>query len=160
MTAFPQLLEAFARLSQTQRDRLYLSVNGYSTEQEIRLLETRGLALQPNLIISYILNVHSSNKAFDGYGNGWNWLTGRRALAKIWGRFRGDPSEYHHLIYAKSGQTVNRAPTRARLSRTPVRSLSRLFPCFGSNRGFTLGRITRFYQGSLRENGLAFSTLP
>jgi hypothetical protein len=61
--AFPQLLETLLSGDETgsalNRPPLVynLAVAGYSTEQEIRLLETRGLALKPSRILwSYVLN--------------------------------------------------------------------------------------------------------
>ncbi len=60
--AFPQVLEEFLRDDTggaASRPALVynLAVAGYSTEQEIRLLETRGLALDPDRVLwSYVLN--------------------------------------------------------------------------------------------------------
>ncbi len=60
--AFPQLLESqLHKMANEQGETppaVYnLAVDGYSTEQELRLLELRGLELQPDLvIINYVLN--------------------------------------------------------------------------------------------------------
>lgn len=61
--AFPQLLEALLGEGETGSARsrpplVYnLAVAGYSTEQELRLLETKGLSLKPSRILwSYVLN--------------------------------------------------------------------------------------------------------
>lgn len=61
--AFPQALERLladdAAASETASPPIVfnLAVDGYSTDQELALLETRGLALDPDLVIlSYVLN--------------------------------------------------------------------------------------------------------
>ena len=168
--AFPQILEG--RLRELRpRSRgpaiVYnLSVTGYSTEQEIRLLETRGLALQPNLIIiSYVLNDPApSNKAFDGYGTGLELVDyGRRALTKILGRFRGDPSEYHHLIHARHReQTVNQFRQLGAISRSQsVPILVALIPVFRFEPGkpYAWQDLHDFIKILCQENGLAFLDL-
>jgi lysophospholipase L1-like esterase len=59
--AFPQLLEIHLH-TMTAKDEIppiiyNLSVDGYSTEQELRMLERRGFEFQPDLvIINYVLN--------------------------------------------------------------------------------------------------------
>jgi len=56
--AWPQQLEKLLGETHGKTIRVYnMAVNGYSTQQEVRLLETKGLAYQPDLVIlNYALN--------------------------------------------------------------------------------------------------------
>ena len=108
-SAFPQVLEAELHQLGTEpyaSSIVYnLSVDGYSTEQEIRLLETRGLALHPDLVIlSYVLN--DPDEADGGlaryYGSRIELVQlAQRALAEFRRRFNGYPDEYHHRTHAE-----------------------------------------------------------
>lgn len=56
--AWPQQLEKLLGEAKRKPIRVYnLAVNGYSTQQEVRMLETKGLAYEPDLVIlNYALN--------------------------------------------------------------------------------------------------------
>ncbi len=108
--AFPQLLERRLAEHTSANEKppiVYnLAVDGYSTEQEIRLLELRGLPLRPDLmIVSYVLN---DPDIADGgltryYTSRIELLEiAKRALRRVHGVSTGKsrPTEYHRRIHA------------------------------------------------------------
>jgi lysophospholipase L1-like esterase len=124
--AFPQALERQLherRLPPRTSPIVYnLAVDGYSTAQEIRLLETRGLALQPSLVLlSYVLNDPDTR---DGglaqyYASRMALVAlGKDALTPILDRLHGYPREYHHLIHARyRDQTITQFRHLGQISR-------------------------------------------
>jgi lysophospholipase L1-like esterase len=166
-SAFPQVLERKLR-GLTPNDRaspiVYnLAVTGYSTAQEIRLLETRGVAFEPDLIIvSYVLN--------DPEVRGRAFISkielidlGSRALTKILDRLRGYPREYHHLVHAR-----NREQTMRQFRRLGEISRSRRIPIlvavtpvfqFKSGKSYEWQDLHDLIGSLCEENGLAFLDL-
>jgi lysophospholipase L1-like esterase len=107
--AFPQLLEKHLRGKNpghnTQPVVYNLAVDGYSTEQEIRMLELSGLGLKPDLvIINYLLNDPDVQD-----GGLSRYFTSRlellhladQAIKKISYILKGNsyPDEYHQRIH-------------------------------------------------------------
>lgn len=128
--AFPQLLEErLARRSLTAGEGpvVYnLGVDGYSTRKEIRLLETVGLALDPDLIlVAYVLNdpderVGVLRLPADG-GLGAHFAGGTtsellNAVQGAWARLRDRfgsaekarfvPDEYHHQVHQSGRERI------------------------------------------------------
>ncbi len=108
--AFPQVLERRLAEHASANEKppiVYnLAVDGYSTEQEIRLLELRGPALRPDIIIlSYSLN---DPDVADGgltryYTSRIELLeVAKQALRRVRGALSGEsqPTEYHRRIHA------------------------------------------------------------
>lgn len=125
-SAFPQMLESLLheqRLTPHASPMVYnLAVDGYSTEQEIRLLETRGLALRPNLIIvSYLLN--DPDTADGGLARYYTSRIAlidlvRNALTPYLDRLHDYPPEYHHRIHARfQDQTITQFRQLGQFSR-------------------------------------------
>jgi lysophospholipase L1-like esterase len=110
--AFPQVLESLlgesARGTTDSRPIVYnLAVDGYSTDQELRLLETKGLAYEPDLVIlSYVLNDPDTQDG--GLARYYTsrielWERVREALYRVEELRSGDsvPDEYHQRIHAR-----------------------------------------------------------
>jgi lysophospholipase L1-like esterase len=169
--AFPQVLESQLherRLKPRASSIVYnLSVDGYSTAQEIRLLETHGLALQPSLvIISYVLNDPDTR---DGglvqYYAARSALVdlGKRALTNILDRLHGYPREYHHLIHARyRDQTITQFRHLGQISRDrQVPILVVLSPVFRFklDEPYPWQDLHAFIRGLCEENDLAFLDL-
>lgn len=170
-SAFPQVLERQLRelgLKHRASPIVYnLAVDGYSTEQEIRLLETRGLALQPNLvIISYVLN--DPDTADGGLARYYTSRIelidlGKQALTKILDRLHSYPREYHHLIHARyRDQTIIQFRQLGYISRDrQVPLLVVLTPVlrFNPEKPYQWLDLHYFIRGLCEENGLAFLDL-
>ncbi len=110
---FPQRLEERLRQQSAPRQPppiVYnLAVDGYTTEQEIRLLETRGLALDPDLIIvSYVMN-----DPVDSGGGLARYYVGPRfelvgVLRKVlWNLTHKRPKEFHQYVHARHKKRVD-----------------------------------------------------
>jgi lysophospholipase L1-like esterase len=170
-SAFPQVLERELRHLGSEpfaSGIVYnLAVDGYSTEQEIRLLETRGLALHPDLIIvSYVLN---DPDVADGglaryYGSRIELLKlARLALRTVHERIDGFPREYHHLIHARNrDRTIDQFRRLGEISRDRhVPILVALTPAFYFKPGkpYPWQDLHDFIRGLCGANGLAFLDL-
>ena len=169
--AFPQVLERqlHARSLKPRASPIVynLAVDGYSTAQEIRLLETRGLALQPSLVIlSYVLNDPDTR---DG-GLAQYYASSialvdlvKRALTTIRDRLHGYPREYHHLIHARSrDQTITQFRHLGQLSRErQVPILVVLSPVFRfkPEQPYPWQDLHAFIRDLCEENALAFLDL-
>ena len=111
--AFPQLLERSLRDTNVPPPVVYnMAVDGYSTEQELRLLETRGMALQPDVvIINYVLNDPDTRDG--GLARYYTSEFKLQYLARrAWNRIRqfmaadADLNEYHQLIHAYGKEEI------------------------------------------------------
>ncbi len=131
--AFPQRLEA-----QLGGDAVVynLAVNGYSTAQQLRLFETRGLALRPDLVIvTYMLN---DPDVLDGglgryFSPRFELLhLARRAIRSVSESAQGLPSEYHQRVHARHfDETAGRFARFGELAREhDVRILVAVVPVF------------------------------
>lgn len=107
--AFPQVLESRLRerAGSGPPPVVYnLAVEGYSTDQELTLLERRGLERRPDLVIwSYVLN--DPDVADGGLSRYFSrelvlWRYARRARLRLWSALSSEPEidEYHHRIHA------------------------------------------------------------
>ncbi len=170
-SAFPQVLERELRQLGSEpyaSSIVYnLSVDGYSTEQEVRLLETRGLALNPDLVIvSYVLN---DPDVVDGglaryYRPRIELLElARRALRAARERFGGYPEEYHHRVHAwNSDRTIDQFRRLGEISRDRhVPILVAVTPVFRFDPGepYPWQDLHDFVHGLCEANGLAFLDL-
>jgi len=105
-SAFPQRLEKMLLHSDTPSTIYNLAVDGYSTEQELRMLELHGLTLKPDLIIlNYVLN--DPDTADGGLARYYKpdfmlLRLARRAVHRIQGILQGhaDIKEYHQQIHS------------------------------------------------------------
>jgi lysophospholipase L1-like esterase len=169
--AFPQVLERQLHERRLQPHTspivFNLAVDGYSTAQEIRLLETRGLALQPSLVLlSYVLNDPDTS---DGglaqyYASGMALVAlGRRALTPILDRLHGYPREYHHRIHARyRDQTITQFRHLGQISRDrQVPILVVLSPVFRfkPEQPYPWQDLHDFIRGLCEANALAFLDL-
>jgi lysophospholipase L1-like esterase len=125
-SAFPQVLERQLRQLGSEpyaASIVYnLAVDGYSTAQEIRLLETRGLALHPDLVIvSYVLN--DPDEADGGLARYFSSRIEvlervKRPLRDVRDWIVGYPREYHHRIHARNrDQTIEQFRRLGEISR-------------------------------------------
>ena len=180
--AFPQLLERRLRAAGNDSTVVYnLAVDGYSTEQEIRLLETRGLGLEPDLVIvSYILNDPDNR---DG-GLSRYFLETRFEVLELarlaWRRLQavfvatprvadspgpkaGSSTEYHQRIHAQyAEQTRAQFRRLGRFGRTEnVPILVVVSPVFEFEAGqpYELQNLHDNIAELCRENGLEFLDL-
>jgi len=104
--AFPQRLES--RLHESSRPAVVynLAVDGYSTQQEIRLLETRGLAYAPDtVILAYVLNDPDTQdgglaRYFQNRIELWHSTKLFFLTAKARLQYGAFPFEYHHRVHA------------------------------------------------------------
>jgi len=105
-SAFPQLLEKKLLASGVPITVYNLAVDGYSTEQELRMLELHGMALRPDLIIlNYVLN--DPDTADGGLARYYKpdfmlLRLASRAMHRIQGILQGhaDIKEYHQQIHS------------------------------------------------------------
>jgi lysophospholipase L1-like esterase len=144
-----------------------LAVDGYSTAQELRLLETRGLALQPSLVLlSYVLNDPDTR---DGglaryYASQMALVAlGKSALTSLLDRWHGYPREYHHRIHARyRHHTITQFRHLGQLSRArQVPILVILSPVFRfqPDQPYPWQDLHEFIQGLCEANALAFLDL-
>ncbi|MGI9591745.1 MAG: SGNH/GDSL hydrolase family protein [Myxococcota bacterium] len=166
--AFPQLLEARLRESLPAGARLATVLNfgvyGYATRQELRLLETRGLAYEPDLVIlAYHLNdpdVADAGQARHFRRPPSYLLDELRGAARAW-RLRRDAREYHRRIHADHGAEIAadfaRLGTLSADSGVPV--LVAVLPLFEWQRDYAWADLHRRLGELARANGLAFLDL-
>lgn len=167
--AFPQVLEARLRALDTEpyaSSVVYnLSVDGYSTPQEVRLLETRGLALAPDLVVvSYVLN---DPDIADGglaahFGRRIEVLEiAKRVLRSARDRFRDLPDEYHHRVHARYREQVEadfrRLGEIARERHVPV--VVAVTPVFRFDPPYPWQDLNDRIRGLCERNGLLFLDL-
>jgi lysophospholipase L1-like esterase len=144
-----------------------LAVDGYSTAQKIRLLETRGLALQPSLVLlSYVLNdpdTRDGGLAQYYASNMAPVALGKSALTSLLDRWHGYPREYHHRIHARyRNQTITQFRHLGQISRArQVPILVILSPVFRfqPEQPYAWQDLHDFIQGLCEANALAFLDL-
>jgi lysophospholipase L1-like esterase len=170
-SAFPQVLERELRQlgsAPYATSIVYnLAVDGYSTAQEIRLLETRGLALHPDLVIvSYVLN--DPDEADGGLAR---YFAARIELLEIVKRslqnardwINAYPKEYHHRIHARNrDQTIDQFRRLGAISRDQhVPILVAVTPVFRFDppEPYPFRDLHDFIRGLCEANGLAFLDL-
>jgi len=166
--AFPQRLEALLSArppaGATRATVLNLGVYGYATPQELRLLETRGLAYQPDLVV---LAYHLNDPDVADAGQSRHFrrppsylLEALRDLARAW-RLRGDTREYHRRIHQDHAGRVAagfaRLGTLSRERGVPV--LVAVLPVFAWGAEYPLADLHRELGAQARANGLAFLDL-
>jgi lysophospholipase L1-like esterase len=115
--AFPQLLEqrlhALAGEAYASSVVYNLAVDGYATAQEVRLLETRGLALRPDLVVvSYCLNDPDQvdvglTACFVPRIEVVDLVQRGLRGARDW--FRDVPEEYHHKVHVRYRDELDRS---------------------------------------------------
>lgn len=168
--AFAQLLEqrlvARPPAGASRATVLNLGVFGYATRQELRLLETRGLAYQPDLVIlAYHLN--DPDIADAGQSRHFRRPPSRlvdellRAVRAL--HLRGDEREYHHRIHEDNADEIaadlGRLGALSRESGVPV--LLAVLPLFDwdAAEGYAWRDLHGALAALAAENGLAFLDL-
>lgn len=166
--AFPQLLEVLlAEDPPAGVDAvtvLNLGVYGYATSQEIRLLETRGLALEPDLIV---IAYHLNDPDVADAGQAAHFRRTRFVVVDLarnaWRRFRlrGDRREYHRRIHEDHAEEVAASFARlGRLSReTGVPVVVAVLPVFRWSSFYPWVRIHRRLGRLAGANELGFIDL-
>lgn len=167
--AFPQALEARLRGLATEpyaSSVVYnLAVDGYGTLQEVRLLETRGLALNPDLVVvSYILNDPdlADGGLTDHFVSRIEVLDlAKRAVRYAWERFRDHPKEYHHRVHARYRDEIEKNFQRlgliSRDRRVPI--VVAVTPVFRFQPPYPWRDVHDLIRGLCEANGLLFLDL-
>lgn len=172
--AFPQRLEQIladrAGGSGASTVVFNLSVDGYSTDQEIRLLETRGMALHPDLVVlDYVLNdpdVVDGGQARHYAKPGLElarWLAeAYRKLYMRFGPYEGGP-EYHYFVHSffhdRIRQNFRRLGELSQRLGVPILvAVSPLFE-FGPDGAYPWQRIVDDIHELCTANGLQFLDL-
>jgi len=165
---FPQLLERDLNAQGEGDDRSYvvfnLGVYGYATAQELRLLETRGLDLDPDLIVlAYVLN--DPDLADGGQARYFArpplvMVQLVRDVARLIAAKRSG-AEYHHWIHERHAKEVEDQFRRmgAIQRRTGVPILVVLIPAFSWGETYPWVDLNLRLKRLATEHGLRFLDL-
>ncbi len=166
--AWPQRLEALLSLDPpgdaTFATVLNLGVYGYSTRQELRLLETRGLVYQPDLVV-LLYHLNDPDVADAGQARYFRRPTSHLLEALRGLRLRADEREYHRRIHEDYADAIEADFRRlgALSLRSGVPVLVAVLPVFDwepeAGGGYAWADLHRSLGELARMNGLAFLDL-
>lgn len=169
-SAFPVVLEKKLRESGSEpfaSSVVYnLAVHGYSTRQETRLLETRGLALDPDLvIITYVLNDPDADGGYVPYFDTASRIEvvdlAKRGMRFLSEKLEGAPEEYHKKMHDRYRDEVTALFRRlggiSRDHHVPILVL--LCPAFRFDPPYPYHDLHAFVRGLCESNGLLYIDL-